>query len=268
MVLKRDFTRRLNRIILISFSIFLVAIAGYFLMSFQTQINTIDAILLSVRSLLDNAVWSSLKGSISGMYFLFITQLITFIIAIIALLFAFYYTSQRYLVEKKNSLVDELTQLYNRKAVFFELKRELKKSERFHHPTSVVMIDIDFFKKYNDKNGHVAGDRLLRRLGKILKKEIRDYDIVGRYGGEEFIIVFPETDLKTASEVSERIRSKIQETNFYGKEKMPGKKVTVSIGVAQVPPLTKMKRDTIVKKADKRLYEAKNTGRNQVVYNK
>lgn len=268
MVLKRDFTRRVNKLILISFSVFLVAIAAYFLMSFQTQINIIDSVMLSIRGELDRTLWNSLQSSINGMYFLFTTQLITFIIAIISLLFAFYYTSQRYLAERKNSLVDSLTNLYNRKAVFFELKRELKKSERFNHPTSVAMLDIDFFKKYNDRNGHVAGDRLLRRFGRILKKETREYDIVGRFGGEEFIIVFPETDLKTASEVAERIRKKIQETNFHGSNKMPGKKVTVSIGIAQVPPQTKMRRDTIVKKADKNLYEAKNTGRNQVIYNK
>jgi diguanylate cyclase (GGDEF)-like protein len=195
-------------------------------------------------------------------------QMSTFIIGFVALLLAFRYTAHKYAVEKKDALMDSLTKLYNRRAVFFELKRELRKTERFNHPTSVAMIDLDFFKKYNDLNGHVAGDRLLRRFGTILKEGVRDYDIVGRFGGEEFIIIFPETSAREAFKVCERIRQTMEQTNFYGQDKMPNKRITVSIGIAEVPPKRRMKRDTIVHKADKLLYEAKSTGRNQVLYKK
>lgn len=264
-MLKRDFVRRLNNVILISFSVALLALGTYFFISFQTQIGAVDAIMLSIRGALDSGVWTSLDAAINGMYFLFTTQLITFILGIVALLIAFYYTSQKYLVERRNALIDPLTQIYNRKAVFFELKRELRKTERFNHPTSVAMIDIDFFKKYNDTNGHVAGDRLLKRFASVIKDSVREYDVYGRYGGEEFIIVFPETGAKGAANVCERIRQTMERTHFYGQNKMPNKRVTVSIGVAEVPPMRKMKKDTIVHKADEQLYEAKETGRNQVV---
>jgi diguanylate cyclase (GGDEF)-like protein len=265
MQLKRDFVRRLNRAILISFSIFLVAIAGYFYMAASSQFNAISVVLESVRGTVDAGIWSSLSAGIGEAYFLFLMQLSTFVIGFVALLLAFRYTAHKYSVEKRDALMDSLTKLYNRRAVFFELKRELRKTERFNHPTSVAMVDLDFFKKYNDINGHVAGDRLLRRFGRILKESVREFDIVGRFGGEEFIIIFPETSLKDASKVCERVRETVEATKFHGQEKMPNKRVTVSIGIAEVPPKRKMKRDTIVRKADEKLYEAKSTGRNQVI---
>ena len=265
MVLKRDFVRRLNNAILISFSVFLIAVAGYFYFTAQTQFNAITTLMTSIRGSVGNGIWNSLNSNIGDAYFLFVAQLSTFVIGFVALLLVFKYTAGKYAVEKRDALMDSLTKLYNRRAVFFELKRELRKTERFNHSTSVAMLDIDFFKKYNDLNGHVAGDRLLRRFGRILSENVREFDIVGRFGGEEFIIVFPETKIKDAYFVCERIRQTVEETNFYGQDKMPGRKVTVSIGVAEVPPKRKMKRDTIVRKADEKLYEAKSTGRNQVI---
>ncbi len=266
MPLKKDFVRRLNKAILISFSVFLVAISVYFYLAAKTQFNAVNVILLSIRSFIEIGTWNSLKINIGNMYYLLIFQLTTFIIAFIALLMAFRYTSQKYLVERKDALIDHLTKLYNRRAVFFELKRELKKTERYNHPTSVAMIDVDFFKKYNDLNGHLAGDRLLKRLGRILEENVREFDVVGRYGGEEFIIVFPETTVKGAYKVCERIRKIVEGTRFYGQEKIPNKKITLSIGIAEVPAKRKMKKDTLINKADELLYEAKRTGRNQVLY--
>ena len=128
------------------------------------------------------------------------------------------------------------------------------------------MIDIDYFKKYNDINGHVAGDKLLRRFAKILKDNLRPYDIYGRFGGEEFIVVFPRTSANEAFHVCERIRKAMEETRFYGQEKMPFGKVTISIGISDVHGKRRIARDTLVNGADALLYKAKESGRNQVLF--
>ncbi len=268
MVLKRDFLRRLNRVILISFILFLIFIGAYFFMSFNSKINSINVIVTSIADSFENNtnVLGSLRRNISEMTALFLTQLTTFIIAILTLLTSLWYTTKRYLVEKKNALVDSLTGLYNKKAILFHLKQELLRTGRYGHPTTVAILDLDFFKKYNDVNGHVAGDRLLKRLGKILHEEVREYDEVGRFGGEEFVIVFPETKIKDAYDVCERIRKKIEKTNFAGKNNMPDKRVTVSIGISEIKGKKKMKGKTLLGKADDLLYKAKKSGRNKVIY--
>lgn len=263
MVLKRDFLRRLNKSILISFVVFLVFMGIFFYMSFQTKINAINILLNSLTG--DGSI-ASLKSNINEMAFLFITQLITFVIAVIALLTSLWYTTQRYLVEKRNALVDSLTEIYNKKAILFHLKQELLRSERYSHPTTVAILDIDFFKKYNDTNGHVAGDRLLKRFAKILKDIVRKYDEIGRFGGEEFIIVFPETSIKDAAEVCERFRREIEATNFYGRQTMPNKKITVSVGLAEIKGKARINENTLLHKADEHLYKAKEQGRNRVIY--
>jgi len=187
-------------------------------------------------------------------------------IAVFALLGSIWYTTQKYLVQKKNALLDSLTQLYNKKAILFHLRQELLRSERYGHPTTVALLDLDFFKKYNDTNGHIAGDNLLKRFARILHDEVREYDEIGRFGGEEFIIVFPETHIKDAAIVCERIRKAVSETKFYGQHKMPFGKITVSAGLAEIKGKRRIKQDTILNKADEFLYKAKEAGRNQVLY--
>ena len=266
-MLKRDFIRRLNLGITISFSVFAIFLGVYFYTSFFTEVSAIQTSLnIAQEAITDTTLITSIKNNLSEAAFLYSAQLITFLIALFSLLTAFWYTTQRYLVEKRNSLIDPLTNIYNRKAVFFALKRELQKSERFGHPTSIAIIDIDYFKKYNDSNGHVAGDNVLKRFGKIMADSVRKYDVYGRYGGEEFIIVFPETNIKEASKICERVRSKMESSRFYGQHKMPFKKVTISVGIAELKGKKKMKKETLIHKADERLYSAKETGRNQVIY--
>lgn len=268
MPIKDDFVRRLNAFLIVSIIIFMIAIGIYFYLSLQTQMNGIEASLTLIRGQLPNGAENivSIRADLTQLRMLFIAEVTTFYLAVIALLFSLWFTTRKYMVQKRDALIDSLTQIYNRKAIFFSLKRELSKSERYGHPTSVAILDIDHFKKYNDSNGHVAGDRLLKRFAKIMKETLRDYDIYGRYGGEEFIIVFPETPIGEAAEVCERFRKKIEETQFYGQQNMPFKKVTVSIGLSEISGKRRIKEQTIIQQADELLYEAKQSGRNQVRY--
>jgi len=266
MHLKEDFVRRLNAFTIVSIIIFLIAIGVYFYLSLQTQMNGIEASLTLIRGQLPAPTEiNSIRNNLTQLNVLFIAEITTFYLAVIALIFSLWFTTQKYLVQKRDALVDPLTQIYNRKAAFFSLKKELLKSERFGHPTAVAMIDIDHFKKYNDSNGHVAGDRLLKRFARIMAETVREYDVVGRYGGEEFIIIFPETNAEDAAKICERIRSNVETTQFYGQHRMPFKKVTISIGLSDVRG-RRMKEKTIINKADQFLYKAKESGRNQVQY--
>ncbi len=265
MPLKEDFVRRLNAFLIVSIIIFMIAIGVYFYLSLQTSINGIEASLALIRGQIENGSINSITNNLAELEMLFIAEVTTFYLAVIALLFSLWFTTKKYLVQKRDALIDPLTQIYNRKAIFFSLKKELSKSARYGHPTTVAILDIDHFKKYNDKNGHVAGDRLLKRFARLMQETLRDYDIYGRYGGEEFLMVFPETPIGEAAEVCERFRKKVEGTQFYGQHKMPFKKVTVSIGLSEAGA-RKIKEQTIIHQADELLYEAKQSGRNQVKY--
>ena len=197
-------------------------------------------------------------------FFIFYLSLLFFVMII--LFISLKYIFKLYNVTKKNSLFDFLTKVYSKKAVYLALTKELKKSERHNYKTSVAMIDIDFFKKYNDSNGHIAGDELLKKFSKILRDNVREYDIVGRFGGEEFLIVFPETKVKEAFIVCERIRKKVEETKFHGQKRMPFKKITISIGISETNGKGKINANSLIRKADKFLYKAKESGRNKVIY--
>ena len=159
---------------------------------------------------------------------------------------------------------DPLTGLYNRRHFFKMTEIEISKLNRNKRPASCIMMDIDFFKKVNDTYGHIAGDKVLIEVGKKIREGVRDYDIVARFGGEEFIVFLPETQLKEAFSVAERIRSNIMEYPIEINEevKVP---ITVSAGVS-----TSQNKDIIlhelIKEADKALYLAKNSGRNRVCF--
>lgn len=173
------------------------------------------------------------------------------------------YLLDQYFIENKNSLIDELTEIYNRKGINFFLKKEVSKSKRTNHPLNVAMVDLDHFKRYNDQNGHLRGDWLLKAIAQILRMNLREIDVVGRYGGEEFIVILPETKHEHAIIVLERIRGLIERTEFPRMELQPSKKVTVSIG------LVTFNKDfdeiNMINKADSLLYTAKHGGRNKLI---
>jgi diguanylate cyclase (GGDEF)-like protein len=161
------------------------------------------------------------------------------------------------------SYIDSLTGVNNRRFLDEALEREVKKSQLHGTSFLLVMIDIDDFKIYNDQNGHIAGDEALARIGSLLKAVCRDYDIITRYGGEEFAIVFPRADKSYAMELAGRILNEVRETKFEGEERLPSRALTVSIGVASYPEHA-TSADGMVQCADEALYSAKKAGKNTI----
>ncbi len=158
--------------------------------------------------------------------------------------------------------VDPLTGIANRQAVMARLAGELARASRYHHPLSVIIVDLDHFKRLNDAHGHVAGDTVLRHVGQMLGASVRNVDMAGRYGGEEFLIVLPETDVDAAAALAEKLRRAVSgiEVRLPEGEKVS---VTLSAGVAggQVDTI---QLDHLVRDADAALYSAKALGRDQV----
>lgn len=174
-------------------------------------------------------------------------------------------TSQKEMIQELNNLAnyDVLTQVYNRRRLMEEAEKELIKARTCKSCISVFMIDIDHFKKVNDKYGHLAGDEVIKIITKACKDNLRRDDVIGRYGGEEFIIILPNTDKNDAVKIAERIRVYINGLIIeFNKEKIS---VTVSIGaVCAIIKNDKINIEKIINEADKGLYYAKNHGRNQL----
>lgn len=156
---------------------------------------------------------------------------------------------------KEVATTDQLTKLNNRHFFMGKIKEEIDRSKRFKHPLSLIMFDIDFFKKYNDTHGHNKGDDLLKKVSHIIKTSIREVDVAARWGGEEFLILLPETNGRESYVVAERIRAVIEEKTD----------VTVSIGLSYYkyyyPTIHEM-----IEKTDQLLYKAKKTGKNKICY--
>lgn len=161
------------------------------------------------------------------------------------------------------AITDELTKLYNHRYFVKSLNDELKRAGRYKQNLSLVMIDVDFFKNYNDTHGHLKGNDVLKEIARILAGTVRDVDIVARYGGEEFSIILPQTDKEKAVATAERIRAAVEGFNFYKGETQPGGRVTISLGVATFPHDGKASSD-VVGRADEALYQAKREGKNRV----
>jgi diguanylate cyclase (GGDEF)-like protein len=159
------------------------------------------------------------------------------------------------------SIVDDLTQLYNSRHFYIQLKIEIDRSNRYEQPLTLLLLDLDDFKAFNDTYGHIEGDQLLRRLGRVVKRCLRETDFAFRYGGEEFTILLPMTTSRDAAVTAERIRSELKEENF---SPAPGKDVhvTVSIGLGQYKPQEDMK--IFVHRVDQLMYQAKKNGKDRV----
>ena len=164
---------------------------------------------------------------------------------------------------KKLSLHDSLTGLANRNLMNLELAGNMARSSRTKKPFALIMLDLDHFKQYNDTYGHAAGDRLLVEVAGIAIKHSRETDLVVRFGGEEFLIVLPETGSSTATAIAERLRKEVMETGFYPEEGKPAAHITVSLGIAAWrQDITGV--DELIKLSDEALYRAKERGRNRV----
>ncbi|MBM3306917.1 MAG: diguanylate cyclase [Candidatus Eisenbacteria bacterium] len=165
---------------------------------------------------------------------------------------------------KELSRKDGLTDLYNHRFFHQLLETEVGRAARYNRVVSLLMIDIDDFKTYNDAHGHPAGDAALRRLAYLLRHSSRNCDYVARYGGEEFAIIVPEVAADAALRMGERIRSIIESSEFEGEDIMPGGRLTISIGVATFPSHAQS-QDDLLTHADRALYQAKTAGKNAVV---
>ncbi|MDH3973632.1 MAG: diguanylate cyclase [Deltaproteobacteria bacterium] len=165
---------------------------------------------------------------------------------------------------KTMAITDGLTGLYNKQFFQEKLDLEIERARRKKHDLSIILMDLDNFKHYNDTNGHPAGDVLLRSLAALLNEVVRKIDLACRYGGEEFVIILPETDKAGAGKLAGTIVEKIAGHPFDHREKQPLGFVSASIGVAAFPSDGR-KADEIVKKADQALYRAKEKGKNRVV---
>jgi len=161
------------------------------------------------------------------------------------------------------SVTDRLTQLYNHGYFHQRLEEEMSRCQRFGHKLSLLMLDIDSFKDFNDTYGHPKGDLVLKVVAGIMRENMRDMDIAARYGGEEFCAVLPETDLAGAAVVAERIRRQVERQLFVGDGDLPSVRKTVSVGVATFPDNASV-QSSLIEKADQALYRAKRAGKNQV----
>lgn len=164
---------------------------------------------------------------------------------------------------EREAVTDPLTGLYNRRFLMERLRSEVESLERYGGVCSVIMLDLDHFKRYNDSHGHVAGDEVLEKLAWVCLNEARDADVVARYGGEEFTLVLPDTPWKEGIEAVERLRRAVEEASFEGADVLPRGRLTVSLGVAGYPDHAQT-ADGLIQMADRALYRAKEAGRNCV----
>jgi len=159
---------------------------------------------------------------------------------------------------KRMSLTDPLTGLPNRRRFEMALNNEIKRSERYRRSFAVIMVDYDNFKLYNDKFGHPAGDEILKHFSQLMKESVRDVDFLGRYGGDEFVMILPETETIFAGEVADRMRKKIAAQGL-------NPPITISVGIATFPQDTRDRME-LIRLADQACYESKQLGGNRISY--
>ncbi len=162
---------------------------------------------------------------------------------------------------KKMAITDGLTRLFNSRYFYTQLEMEIDRLNRYNHPLALLLLDIDDFKKYNDKYSHLDGDKVLSGLGEIISNCLRGMDSAYRYGGEEFTILLPETQISEATKVAERIQNKLRETKFVS---MKGEisYITVSIGITDY--CSNEDLSSFILRADKAMYLSKDKGKNSV----
>jgi diguanylate cyclase (GGDEF)-like protein len=157
---------------------------------------------------------------------------------------------------------DGLTGVYNHRTFQERLSQEIARADRYSRPLSVLMIDVDHFKVYNDTYGHPQGDIVLQDLARLLQEMSRTSDTVARWGGEEFAIILPETDSVGVQKIGQRLCEQVERYPFPGQELMPGGTLTISIGVATYASASR--KEVLLQAADTALYTAKREGRNRV----
>jgi diguanylate cyclase (GGDEF)-like protein len=168
-----------------------------------------------------------------------------------------------YVRAEKEAITDPLTELFNYRYFMDQLKREINRNQRRKSNFSLILIDIDFFKIYNDTFGHQTGDQILKRISKLLMENTRTSDIVARYGGEEFVVICPELNRESAHQVAEKLRQMVEKTEFPKIKDSQKSPLTISLGISTFPDDGETPYQ-LIKNADKALYRAKDSGRNIV----
>ena len=161
------------------------------------------------------------------------------------------------------SYTDDLTGIYNHRFFIQQLTLEVERQKRYASPLALLMIDIDYFKHYNDTNGHLAGDQVLKAIAILIQRGVRHSDIVARYGGEEFSAILINAGKEKAFEIAERVRRMVADTRIPNEGAQPNRNLTVSIGVATFSPSVSTLTD-LIREADHALYRAKKAGRNRI----
>jgi len=162
-------------------------------------------------------------------------------------------------------MVDGLTGLFMRRYFDARIEEEVERSKRYGTPFSVLMMDVDDFKKLNDDHGHLIGDRVLRQIANTVKAQLRGVDTAARYGGEEIAVILPRSDMVASYNVGERIRAAISELRVTTDSEPPKVlSVTASFGVASYPESKATDGEDLIRRADRALYRAKKTGKNRV----
>ncbi|ABB30293.1 response regulator receiver modulated diguanylate cyclase [Geobacter metallireducens RCH3] len=173
------------------------------------------------------------------------------------------FLKRNYEIAASEAFTDPLTGLFNLRQFWLSLDHELARARRYGRHCSLAMIDIDFFKQYNDRHGHLRGDEVLKEISKLFVASIRNSDIAARYGGEEFVVIMPETGRDLALIAGEKLRRAVAEHPFSLQETQPGGLLTVSVGIATFPDDAATARE-MVDAADQALYRAKGLGRDRV----
>ncbi len=163
---------------------------------------------------------------------------------------------------KKLAIIDDLTEIYNQRYFREMLKLKYMESKRYNFPLSLIMIDIDDFKDINDTYGHLAGDYVLKKVAELIKKSVRNVDIVARYGGDEFVVILPHADLESAKKVAERIQKNIHNYEFW--YELNPIKISVSIGISSIDKEIIKDEKELLKFADNALYEVKKRGKAKI----
>jgi diguanylate cyclase (GGDEF)-like protein len=163
------------------------------------------------------------------------------------------------------SLHDALTGLANRNQLRIRLDEEISRSRRHLEPIAVAMVDVDHFKRINDTHGHIIGDVMLNELAGLLREEMRKHDVVARFGGEEFVVIMPDTNMVQAHIAMERVRKRVQDHEFARDNRPQAVFITVSAGMAIGNSEISKDATYLLETADKALYQAKSAGRNRVI---
>ena len=264
-MVKKWLAKRIMTIVLILFIVFITAAAAYFYLEAQTNISSLNTSMLFIKDFVKGDVLESIQSAISNLNEILIVQTVSFLVTGVSLVLLVWHMFSLFSIQRKGALVDVLTRLHNRRAILAGLKRELARAKRYKHSISLAMIDIDHFKELNDVNGHLTGDKALKKLAHIFEKNVRETDLVGRTGGDEFMIIFPETDLKQARKVCDSLRKVVEKTHFVGEDNIPSKFISVSVGVAGLQKGKGTRKQWhLIGQADEKLYDAKRAGGNTV----